>query len=156
MSFSVLPPAFPTMGADIAQFVAAQNELRTTAGSTASFGVPTAPQWPDGTAINPDTNEPYDATVVPVNAPYDLIDVTVLVIEKQGSPLRPQADQGWSASGLREGMDIILDVSQADYDTTVANASMFTIMEQDYSIEEAKPFSLGDQVYRYLVYGAEK
>lgn len=157
MSFSLTPPPFSGLSsADLAGFIAAQDELRSSAGTPAQFGVPTVPQWPAGTKINPDTGEPYDATVVATNPPYDMVEVTVLIIEKQGSPLRPQADQSWSPSGLREGMDIILDVATADYEATVAEASMFTVLGQDYSIEEAKPFGIGGQVYRYLVYGAEK
>lgn len=142
--------------AEIAAFRSTQDQLRQQAGTVAMFGVPTTPQWPAGTKINPDTGAPYDATVVPENAAYEQTPVTVLVIEKQGSPLRPQADPSFTPSGLREGMDIILDVAVADYEATVANASMFTVLGADYNIVEAKPFSLGGQTYRYLVYGQER
>lgn len=141
---------------EIAGFIGAQNQLRQDAGVIATFGVPTDPAWPDGTAINPDTNLPYDATVVQTNAEYLTTDVTVLVVEKQASPLRPQADPSFSESGLRDGMDIILDVSVADFEATVQHASMFTVLGEDFTIEESKPFGIAAQIYRYLVYGAQK
>lgn len=142
---------------DIADFTAAQNQLRTSLGSVGSFGVPQAPTWPAGTAINPDTGSPFDATLVQSNAEFIYTDVTVLIIEKEGSPLRPQADAGWfNPSGLREGIDIILDVAASDYANVVSGATVFTIDKIDYILIEAKPFSVGATVYRWLVYGEAK
>lgn len=142
--------------AEIADFIAAQNEMRATAGVTASFGVPTTPEWPEGTAINPDTGEPFDATLVQANDEFEWTDITVLVIEKQGSTTRAQADPSYSESGMREGMDIILDVAAADYEATVANATMFKVLGIDYLLEEARPYAMGDTTYRYLVFGGAK
>lgn len=143
---------------DVEAFIAAQDQLRAELGSEAQFGVPTTPQWPPGTAINPDTDMPYDATLVPVNDEYQTVAVTVLVIEKKGSPLRAQPDPTnvQSASGLREGMDIILDVAAADYVATVAGATMFAVMGQNFSIVERKPFTIAGRTYRWLVYGGER
>jgi hypothetical protein len=141
---------------DVADFVAAQDSLRAQLGAEVTFGVPTDPQWPEGTAINADTGVPFDATVVQSNAEFDYTTITCLVIEKQGSPLRPQADTYFNQSGFRSGMDIILDVATADYEATVANATTFTVDGDDFSVEEAKPFSIGTTIYRYIVYGAAK
>jgi hypothetical protein len=142
--------------AEVQEFVAAQAQLRAQVGTIASFGVPTVAQWPAGTPINPDTNEPYDATIVAVNAPYAITNIVVLVIAKKGSPLRPGADLYFTQSGSRLGMDIILDVDAGDYDTVIAGASMFTVEGIEFSIEEAKPFTLAGTIYRWLVYGAAR
>lgn len=150
MSFLGITPA------EIAGFVSAQNELRETAGVVASFGVPTTPQWPEGTAINPDTGEPFDATLVQANDEFEWTDLTVLVIEKLGTPGRSQADINFTESGMREGMDITLDVSTADYETTVVNATTFRVLSIDYQLEEARPYAMGGTTYRYLVYGGAK
>jgi hypothetical protein len=139
---------------DISAFVDAQNQLRDSLGTTVSFGVPQTAEWAAGTAINPDTGAPFDSTLVPSNAEFVYTDVTVLIIEKEGSPLRPQADAGsFNPSGLREGVDIILDVATDDYQTVVSQATVFTADGIDYALVEAKPFSMGASIYRYLIYG---
>lgn len=145
----------PTPG-DIAAFVAAQDELRQSAGTLVSFGVPQDPTWPAGTPINPDTGLPFDATVTQANAEFQWVDVPVLVIEKEASPMRPQADAYFNESGFREGMDLILDVGAADYDATVSQATTFKYAGRDFQIAESKPFTLGGTTYRWLTYGAAK
>lgn len=142
--------------AEVQDFAAAQDELRTNLGTVASFGVPSAPQWPAGTAINPDTGVPYDPLIVQSNAEFTWTDVTVLIIEKQASPMRPQADTNFDQAGMMEGMDIILDVATVDYEATVQYASRFAIMGKNYDIEESKPFAVGNQTYRWVIYGAER
>lgn len=141
--------------ADIDEFVGAMDTLRSGAGTTCLFTVPPdAIEWPRGTKINPDTGMPYDATVVPVNEPTTVA-ITVLIIAKQGSPLRPGAEQFWAEVGLMQGMDIILDVSNEDY-AKVQAASQFTINGLQYEIVERKPFGIANTIYRFLVYGQEK
>ena len=137
---------------DATDFIAAADALRADFGTVAQFGVPTTPQWPPGTAINPDTGAPYDATVVQVNPEFVLTPITVLLIELH----RPRPDKGWSESGLREGMDIALDVAAADYDAVVSQATSFEVMGKSYNVEEGKPFSIANQTYRWLVYGSER
>lgn len=145
---------FGVVGEDIEEFVAAQDELRAKFGNPVTFRIPTTPQWPTGTRINPDTGRPYDSTLVRENAEFTEITVTALVIEKQGSPLRPQTSEQFSALGQLSGMDIILDLSDEDNTATI-EASEFHVLEQDYHLEERKPFALGGRIYRYLVYGME-
>lgn len=141
--------------ADIQGFFDAANELRTSMGSDCVFHIPNTQTWPSGTKLNPTTGRPYDATVVQSNARFADITKTVLIIEKQGSPLRPQADPTWSQAGRMEGMDIILDISGPDWGA-VLDASEFTISGQNYKLVESKPFELANTIYRWLVYGQEK
>lgn len=141
---------------DIDEFIATQDELRAVFGSPCVFRAPTVPAWPVGTKINPDTDLPYDSTLVQTNPEFVETEITVLVILKQGSPLRPQADTHWDQVGLLSGMDIILDVSNEDYAGTVVDASEFRVNGLTYDVMEAKPFSLDGKLYRFLVYGQEQ
>jgi hypothetical protein len=139
---------------DIADFITATKGLRSGQGSPVTFLVPQEPTWPPGTAINPDTNTPYDAMVKRTNAEYDEVVKTCGVILKQASPLRPQSDIRVEPAGIMEAQDIILDVDSDDY-PDIAEASDFMVNGQTYTVEERKPFSIGGQLYRYLIYGAE-
>lgn len=140
---------------DVAGFLAAGKRLRQNLGSTVTLHVPVAPQWPAGTKINPDTGKPYDAMVRRTNAEFTDVEITGLIIAKQGSPMRPQADTAWEQVGLLSGMDIIIDVDADDY-AAAGEATQFTVDGLDYTVEEWKPFELADQRYRWLLYGKEK
>lgn len=136
-------------------FLGAQASLRDQLGAPVSFKVPVAPAWPGGTKINPDTGEPYDATIKRTNAPFTEVVKTALIILKQGSPLRPQSDTQTVALGEMSGMDIIIDLDAGDY-AAVKDASEMIVAGLEYRIREFKPFSLGGSIYRYLVYGMER
>lgn len=144
-----------TIAPDLSGYFAATRRLRQDFGSEVTFHVPQPPQWPAGTRINPDTGRPYSAMVQPTNAEFADVTRTALIILKQGSPLRPQADTHWDQVGLMSGMDIIMDVDSIDYPAVEA-ATEFTVNALRYSVEEWKPFSLAGQLYRYLLYGMEK
>lgn len=134
-------------------FVGAQDELRQRFGAECTFHVPQPPVYAAGTRINPDTGEPYSAMAVRTNNAFADVVRTVLIIVKQGSPLRPQSDTHVEAAGMLSGMDIILDVADED---KVDTASEFTINGLRYKLEEWKPFSVGGQMYRWLCYGMER
>jgi hypothetical protein len=140
---------------NIAGFLEADKRKRELLGTKAEFQIPTVPVWPEGTRINPDTDLPYDAVIQPTNEAFTVIEKTILIILKQGSPLRPQADTLWEPAGNMEGMDIILDISAADY-ADVEEASEMLVNTLRYKIEEAKPFSLANTIYRWLLYGKER
>lgn len=140
---------------DVAGFVAADKRLRQFFGDTITFRVPQEPQWPVGTKINPDTGEPYNAMAVRANVEFADVQVVVLVILKEASPLRPQADVQWTEVGLMSGMDIILDVDADDYDT-VKDATEFSYVSKNYRAEEWKPFEVANTTYRWLCYGKER
>jgi hypothetical protein len=140
---------------DTAGFIAADKAMRSQFGNPIIFSVPTEPQWPSGTRINPDTNEPYSAMVVQQNVAFTFVTVVCSVILKQGSPLRPQADTEFEPSGLMMGMDIILDVDADDF-PVVQDASEFAYAARNYKVEETKPFAIANVTYRWLVYGKER
>lgn len=140
---------------NVAGYIAAQANLRTMLGAPVTFKVPVAQVWPGGTKINPDTGEPYDPTILPTSAPFTEVVKTCLIILKQGSPLRPQTDTVQAASGDMSGMDIILDLAEADY-ASVENASEMVINGLPYRVREFKPFSIGGTLYRWLVYGQQR
>lgn len=136
-------------------FTAAQAGLRTQLGAPVIFKVPVVQAWPGGTKINPDTGEPYDATIKPTSAPFTEITKTCLVILKQASPLRPQADTQEAAVGQVSGMDIIIDIAESDY-ADVEAATEMVVNTLAYRIKEVKPISLAGQRYRRLIYGQER
>lgn len=136
-------------------FVAAQDRLRSLLGKQVVFRLPVAATWPEGTKLNPDTGEPYDATIEPTGPAFTEVTKTCLVIIKEASPLRPQTDTETAASGEMSGMDIILDVAVADY-PEVEDATEMTVNGLDYRIREAKPFSLAEEKYRWLIYGMQR
>ena len=136
-------------------FIAADKALRTQFGVPINFAVPQTPQWPTGTKINPDTNTPYSAMVVQENPVFTLVVVTALVILKEASPLRPQADTSFAQPGLMSGMDIILDLDADDF-PVVQDASEFAYATKNYKVEEQKPFAFANITYRWLLYGKER
>lgn len=140
--------------ADVTGFVAAQANLRSMLGEPITFKVPVVKTWPGGTKINPDTKLPYDSTIKQTSAEFTNVIKTCLVILKQGSPLRPQADTQVVAAGELSGMDIILDLAAVDM-TAVEDAAEMTSQGLDYRVEEFKPFSLAGVLYRWLVYGKQ-
>ena len=140
---------------NIEGFVSAQTNLRSTLGSPVIFKVPVAPTWPEGTKLNPTTGEPYNATIKRSNAPFTEVTKTCLVILKQASPLRPQSDTQQEPTGEMSGMDIIIDIAEADY-ADVEDASEMVVNTLNYRVKEAKPIGLAGQRYRRLIYGEER
>lgn len=141
---------------DALAFIAAQDELRANFGAAVTMQTPNEPIWPDGTRINPDTQQPYNAMIVPTNPAYSETVIKALVIVKAGSAFRPQGDEHFTQVGIMSGMDAILDVSSADY-ARVEDASDFIVMGDRFTVAEWKPFELAGITYRYLLYGqAEK
>lgn len=136
-------------------FVNAQADLRARLGSPVVFKVPVVPTWPGGTKLNPTTGEPYDATIKRTNPPFTEITKTCLVILKQASPLRPQSDSQQEPTGEMSGMDIIIDIADADY-ADVENASEMVVNGLTYRVREAKPIGLAAERYRRLIYGMER
>ena len=136
-------------------FIAAQANMRSELGAEVTFKVPVAQVWPEHAKINPTTQQPYDPTILPTSDPFTEIVKRCLVIIKQASPLRPQADTQAAPTGEMSGMDIILDVAQADYEE-VEEASEMIINGLEYRVREVKPVSLGGVLYRYLIYGQER
>lgn len=137
------------------QFIEASNRLREQLGTNVQFQIPTAPVWPEGTAIDPDTELPYDAAIAQTNDVFTVVEKKILVILKQGSPLRPQADTYWEPGGDMAGMDIIIDINGGDYADVEAGTEMI-VNTLRYKIEECKPFSIAGEIYRWLIYGKER
>jgi hypothetical protein len=136
-------------------FIEATRRLRGAMGNQVTFHVPQQPQWPAGTRINPDTGVPYDAMLVRENAEFSDIVVTVGVVLKEASPLRPQSDVRFEPAGLLENMDVILDVDADDY-AAVKDATEFTYADHRYRLVEWKPFEVAGMRYRWLAYGQER
>jgi len=139
---------------NVAGFIDAQAGLRSEMGAQVTFHVPIEPTWPPGTKINPITDLPYDATIKPTSAHYKDVVKTCLLILKQASPLRPQANTDVTAAGEMSGMDIIIDMAYEDY-AEIKTADRMVVNGLTYEIRETKPFSLANKPYRYLLYGQE-
>lgn len=140
---------------DIAGFIAADKDMRSRFGNPIIFSVPTTPEWPDGTRINPDTNTPYSAMVVQENEVFTTVTIICSVIMKEASPTRPQADSQFAEPGLMSGMDLILDVDGDDF-PVVQHASEFAYAGRNFKVEEQKPFAMANITYRWLIYGKER
>lgn len=132
----------------------AEARHRVQLGSPIIFKLPVAPTWPGGTKINPITNLPYDPTIVRTSVAFTEVTKTCLIILKQGSPLRPQADTKVTARGEESEMDMIIDMAESDYQE-VKLATEMVVNGLNYQIKERKPFAIGGIIYRSLVYGQE-
>ena len=140
---------------NVAGFLEAEKRLRNELGTPMVFRIPLAPEWPPGTKINADTGEPYDPTIERINAEFEDVTRTALIILKQGSPLRPQADTRTTALGDVSGMDLIIDVAEEDWPAIEA-ATELELNGLEYHVREQKPFSLAGVVYRHLIYAMER
>lgn len=143
-----------TITPDVSGFVAAQARLREQGGATVVFKVPIEKTWPPETKLNPANGLPYDSTIKQTSQEFRDVPKSCLIIAKQGSPLRPQADTHSEPAGDLSGMDIILDLADADK-PDVEEATQMVVNELTYRVEEMKPFSLSTTRYRWLVYGQE-
>jgi hypothetical protein len=99
-------------GPDLSGFAEAQDRLRVALGVDAVFLIPQASVWPVGTEINPDTDEPYDPTVVPTSG-GGVNEVVVRVAPVQ-RPIGGGDDVIEGPSGVRQDETIALRINPAD------------------------------------------
>ncbi len=139
---------------NIAGFKEAQQRLRDQLGVDVTFKIPTAPVWPAGTPLDPQTGRPYDPTVEPQSGGG-----FTSVVKKVGLVFRPikvnvEDPVGDEVQGgIRHGESLALTISVADY-AAVQNAAQVNVEGTEYRVMSiiADP-GLDD---RYIVFGEAK
>jgi hypothetical protein len=136
---------------DIAGFADAQDRLREAFGQDITFLVPQAKTWPAGTALDPETGEPYDPTTVPTSG----ADPTEVV--KKVNVIYKALIAGDEDNVVRERLGVMqtescaLIASLAD-EPDIEDASEFVVNERRYRITDAVTDGLtGPQ--RYIIFG---
>jgi hypothetical protein len=136
---------------DIAGFADAQDRLRQQFGQNITFKVPQAKTWPAGTAIDPESGEPYDPTVVPTSgANPTLVTKKVNVIFKPLIPGRAD-DVERVPLGVKQTKGAALLASPADY-PDIQGAVSFELNGREYRVSDQVPDGL-TTVQRYVIFG---
>jgi hypothetical protein len=125
------PP--PPNAPDLVQFKDAQMRLNQALGQLVTFLVPNEPVWPPGTVLDPETNLPYDPTVVPTSdGEQEPIEIRVVIVYR---PIQTGDDVTETASGVRMDETIALIIQEADY-ADVSAATQFILDDVTYRISE--------------------
>lgn len=134
---------------DIAGWKESQDRLIDALGVVVEFRVPLPSQWGPTVAINEETGEPYDPTVVPVSGG----NFTTLTL-KVGPVFQAVLAQDplfQTKAGVRRSEDVALILALAD-GPLVAGATEFTLFDIDYRLTEMIADGLVN-MDRYVVYG---
>lgn len=147
---------------DLQGFRDAQTQLREQFGEEVLFLAPDDAEWPPGTPIDPETNEPYDPTIEAVYPSGGMIDleriVCSIVYRPMGLSRRGIADdiQTTAVGNFEEGA-IVLIADPGDYaDNDIATATQFVVHNEVYVISQTEEDQLGPgDVQRILIYGEQ-
>jgi hypothetical protein len=120
---------------DLDGFRAAQDRARALFGEAVVMLAPVVVvEWPAGTALDPETNEPYDPTIQPVSSAQASASVNAVVMQK----LPNDAAERATPIGDLSTFSLILDVSPADHD--LASAATRAVVRDDvYSVARWLP-----------------
>lgn len=137
---------------DLAGFVEAQNRLRGQVGMDVIFEIPVAAVYPVGTALDPESGEPYDPTVVPESG-GGTTEVTV----RASTVFRPIRTGGEDfveagAAGVTRDRSAAVDVAIGDF-PQIAGATHFTISDMRFRITEEIPDGMTAAPDRRIIYG---
>lgn len=156
MPRAVIPsPSGPVEnGPDLAGWREAQDRLREALGEDVTFSIPLPKTYDESVALDPETGEPYDPTVVPTSGGgFTSVIVRATVVFhpiKRGD--EDQVEQ--SAVGMMDIKNVALLVGEADY-PGIQDAAEFVLHGRDYRITDMMPDGLVG-IDRYVVYGAAK
>jgi hypothetical protein len=143
--------ATSVMGApDIDGFRDAQVRLNQAMGTDAIFRTPTAKQWPEGTQIDPDTGEPYDPTIDPIEGSGAFNDQVVRVTVSEPQVQDGSSDVEVNPSGVRRDENPVFIVMEAD-EPKITAATHVVYLGQTYRITDIQPDGL-TTVMRFLVW----
>lgn len=135
---------------DIAGFADAQNRLRLGLGQDIGFRIPQAPAWPAGTAVDPESGEPYDPTTVDASGPPDVVTKKVNVIFRA-------LIAGSDDVVVRERLGVMTTegcalIAAAADKADIVEATEFTVNGRRYRITDTVDDGL-TAVQRYIIFG---
>lgn len=138
---------------DLAGFTEAQQRLRGGFGEDVTFFQAAVLTYPPDTPIDPETGEPYDPTVEPVdeNQPSATVTCTVAFITQAN---RDQLEFKTSALGIEERTHV-LAIADIAAEPQITGAIEFDWRGDRYKIEAQKPDGIGAE-QRVLTWGRLK
>lgn len=137
---------------DLAGFRDAMARHREELGGIIPFLSYTEGSYPPNTAIDPETQRPFDPTVQPVGSGVASAGVQANVFT---SPFTRDDDQEWNAVGWFEEGNIVLDISVADSAAT-ADATEVEWMGERYEISDRDVRGVGATAHRVLVFARKR
>ena len=133
MPQGVFPDLPPANAPDLAGFKDAQARLNQAMGQLVTFLVPGVPVWPEGTMLDPETNTPYDPTVVPISGGEPgPVEIKVTVVY---APIGGTDDVIEGPSGVRHDERVSLLIQEADR-PLIEDATTFALEDMTYRISE--------------------
>jgi hypothetical protein len=137
---------------DIDGFFEAQDRLREATGTNVRFLVPVDPVWPEGTQLDPETDLPYDPTIVPESGGDDtevVIRCSTLtqLVNAQMSDATEER-----AGGVFRGESAALGFAPADLPLVQA-ARRFVLGDLTYRVTDMVADEKFNRIGRYMVFG---
>jgi hypothetical protein len=130
------------MEPDLQGFRDASVRLRAAMGREVVFLLPEETVWPDGTILDPETQEPYDPTIVPAASGWASASATALVVLPGGS-VRGDTVVNTFVGTIEEG-DAAVIVSSFDFETgNLEAATRVVVFDETWDITQADPDSVG-------------
>lgn len=131
------------MDADLAGFRDAQVLLRAKLGRDVPFFTPSATTYPPGTALDPESGQPYDPTILPTASGFASAAVRATVVMPGATPIRD--DVVMNALGEIEVGEAALVVGAEEYDTNnLEAATKVELYGEEYEITQQNLDSIGD------------
>lgn len=141
---------------NIAGFADAQHRLREAFGEPIDFVLPTSSvTFPPGTAIDPETGEPYDPTIHPTSSAAVTASALCNVVFHAIGRMQLVGEQKSGPLGYEDQNHVLLI---ADYAASGAihSAEEFRCRDEMFKVTAMKHDGIGSPHQRWLVYGRRK
>lgn len=142
-----------TVTPDYAGYREAQERLRELLGEPVVLLAPADRTYPPGTAIDPESGEPYDPLIEPTASAQASAQVTARVAYK-GVPSNPEHADNLGALGWMEDSDVVAITGSAAASAASGAVSM-VIRDERYEIRDSRFDGLAG-IDRYLIFGAKE
>lgn len=127
--------------------------MRVLMGEDVTFFTPQDSVYPVGTPLDPETQEPYDPTVVPLASGF------ASAVKHVGVYTRPvvgmEDDATANAVGWFEEGNIIFDVAPEDYES-IEDATEAQRFNERYEISDADDSGVAGTIHRVLLFARQK
>lgn len=124
---------------NLAGFADAQSRLRSAFGEQVTFLGEVTASFPDGTALDEESGQPYDPTVEPLSSGRASAVVRCTVVSQ---PVRGQDEPDASPFGWLERGHIAL-LAGIEHRAAIAGKTHAVVREREYLIISAKPDGIG-------------
>ena len=144
---------------DLTGYREAQVALIAQLGSEVEFFSPSQVVWPEGAILDPETQEPYDPTVVPLSSGFSSASVKCgIAIRSVGLSRRGISDdEHLTAIGEFEDGEGVLLVPIEDFEANdLDEATEATIYGERYDITQTEEDGLASDPHRIIVYIRQK